>query len=394
MEQRRRECAPRKPIVRGYGETLFWVLLVSWSVFTGTQAQTPCTFCTHGPETTPFPDRQIAPDDQAPANTCGFLQNTVGFVQEGSSFCDGIRAVGTRCGCNIPPNACHFCWDESPVGNPDLELPDYPGTRLIPDSPPGALMSCAAIESYLHLVDQNDAECLEIQQDAALRCGCPPRPGETPVPDDTTNTTEAPIETPAPAPTDPPAAQCTLCLDGSAILYPDKPVTLGALPIETCADLELFAGLLTVEAPDCPGLQAFGTFCGCPKPPDSCSFCPNGEPVPLKDQRLNWLEEFVLNVPDPYRSIVADFSCELMEAITASNPGALFGLEDALYCVSTQLKSSICGCSPGWLTLVLAWGFRCSGFLSLAVSVFVCDADVARDPWPHIVMLVSHRDPC
>eukprot|EP00541_Cyclophora_tenuis_P002027 CAMPEP_0116544696 /NCGR_PEP_ID=MMETSP0397-20121206/2258_1 /TAXON_ID=216820 /ORGANISM="Cyclophora tenuis, Strain ECT3854" /LENGTH=115 /DNA_ID=CAMNT_0004068931 /DNA_START=297 /DNA_END=641 /DNA_ORIENTATION=+ len=81
-----------------------------------------CRLCVYGPDTIPDPDKVIADESSAPANTCGFMELTAPFVDEGSEFCLAIRATATRCGCNIPPNACHLCWDESPVTNPQKEL--------------------------------------------------------------------------------------------------------------------------------------------------------------------------------------------------------------------------------------------------------------------------------
>ena len=339
------------------------------------RAADPCTLCINGPEETPFPERKIAPDDQAPANTCGFLQDTVGFVDEESPYCVGIRATGTICGCDIPPGACHLCWDGSAATKPDLELQDYPATRLIPPpaAPPGVLLSCAQIESFLHTIDNEDTRCPAVQQGAGERCGCPPIPG---IDGNLRNTTVAPVNTTTnTTTTTPPVAStdalCTVCPGGQPILYPEKAISLGDLPISSCADLDLFAGLLSGDSEDCSGLQALGTLCGCPLLPDACSLCPNGEAAPFKNRRLNWFETYIVDVPVAYQSVSNSFTCELLEAITASNAADLFGIEDALFCISIQLKSSICGCSVGWVALTMTWGFRCSGFLSLLVCVSI-----------------------
>ena len=93
---------------------------------------------------------------------------------------------------------------------------------------------------------------------------------------------------------------------------------------------------------------------GCPTPLDSCSLCPKGEPVPHPDNTLIFLTE--------------SFSCGIAEAITASNPGALYGVDDSVYCLLMQYRSGACGCKPGWLQIVLPWTFRIYGMLSLLVS--------------------------
>ena len=334
-------------------------------------AAQPCTICTHGPDMVPFPDKQIAADDQAPANTCGFLESTQSFVQQGTDFCQGIRAVGTRCGCNIPPNACHLCWDETLATHPELELPDYVATTLIPASPAGQLMSCESLEGYLHTIDANDAQCSTIQLDAAERCGCPPLPGSEP--QNRTETPQPPVQTQPPVEEEEqeqeqePVALCTVCIKGEPIPWPEKPLELGDLPISSCADLQLFAGLLPGDSDDCAGLQMLGSYCGCEKEPDACTLCPNGEPVPKKQQKLGWFEDFAADVPDAYASVGDNINCEVMEAIVAGYVDRIFEETKDIVCRSTQLKSTTCGCSPNWIPIALTWSYRCFGLLSFLV---------------------------
>ena len=51
----------------------------------------------------------------------------------------------------------------------------------------------------------------------------------------------------------------------------DKPLSLGELPITTCGDLQSFTALLVGGTDMCKGLQSLGPYCGCTKPPNSCS---------------------------------------------------------------------------------------------------------------------------
>ena len=323
----------------------------------------------HGPEQIPDRNRLVDPTQgNTLTNTCGFLADSgTGFILEGTNLCQGIRSAATNCGCNIPPDACLLCWDGSTAPNVDLELMDYPATDLVPVSPPGVLLNCNTLEGALHTMNQNDPRCSIIQRDAGERCGCPPFPGSA---EEGTNneTTLAPTGTAVPVDEDEPEAlePCPVCVGGEPMPLPDKPLSLGGLPISSCGDLESFTALLVGGTNMCMGLQSLGPFCGCAKPPNSCSLCPNGEPVPYKNVKLNFLSDF--NPPEEFEALGDSLTCEITEAITASNPGSQYGLDDSIFCQSMQFKSNLCGCKPNWNQLLLPWSYRLSGILSLVVG--------------------------
>ena len=331
-----------------------------------------CPMCLYGPETIPDPDRVIADPSRAPANTCGFLDNSGrSFVREGTDFCQGVRAVATRCGCNIPPNACHLCWDESNITQPEVLFPEYEATDYIPITAPGIFFTCENLQAYLHTIDKDNPQCSSFQLDAGERCGCPRHPSNNDEDaDDKGNETETvetippqePVETP------PPGEPCKICMDGQPVPFADKPLELGDLPIASCADLETFAGLVLDGTFNCAGLQLMGQYCGCPVEPGSCTLCPNGESVPFKDQRLNWFDNFIGSVPEAFESIGDSVTCEIMQSITAGAAADLFGVDDGVLCWSNQMRSGICGCSPGAYAIALTWVCRLCGILSFVVS--------------------------
>ena len=333
----------------------------------------PCPLCSNGPEQIPNRDRLVDPTQgNTLTNTCGFLADSgTSFIQEGTDLCQAIRSAATTCGCNIPPDACLLCWDGSRAPNVDLELVDYPATELIPASPPGALFNCNSLEAALHTMDENDPQCSAIQQDAGERCGCPPFPGSEEG-GSNNETSLAPTETAATAPVPEDEAEplepCSVCVGGELMPLPDKPLTIGNLPIRTCSDLDSFTALLVGGSDECRGLQLLGPHCGCAKPPNSCSLCPNGEPVPNKNAKINFLAD-VEAPPEEFGSIGDSFTCEIAESVAASNPGALFGLDESIVCQFLQFRSNLCGCKPDWLQIVLQWAYRLSGMLSVLVSL-------------------------
>ena len=91
------------------------------------------------------------------------------------------------------------------------------------------------------------------------------------------------------------------------------------------------------------------------------------EPVPNKQQKLSWFEDFAADVPDAYASIGSNINCEVMEAIVAGYVDRIFEETKDIVCRSTQLKSTTCGCSPNWIPIALTWSYRSSGLLSFLV---------------------------
>ena len=79
-----------------------------------------------------------------------------------------------------------------------------------------------------------------------------------------------------------------------------------------------------------------------------CPVCVGGEPMLLADKALSLgglsCSTFgrTLAPPEEFQSIGNSLCCEITESITASNPGFLYGLEDSIVCLTTQLRSSRC----------------------------------------------------
>ena len=371
---------------------LLFLLVASCWFFEGSAAA-PCTLCEHGPAQVPYPEKVIGvPDDFSTTTTCGLLQSTLApLVDEGTPYCNGIRTMGTFCGCNIPPNSCSLCWDGSRAANASLDLKDYQARDLVPLSPVDTSLTCESLESFLHTLGENDAQCLEVQEDAGERCGCPPFPSITsrgppqPPPSnaksgnaakeagtDSTETVppeEEDTENDIKIATKEPRQSCSPCRNREdSILFPDRPLAAGDLPVESCADLEFFASLLLEDDMECGIVRAAGFYCGCPRPPDACTLCPNGESVPKPWQPLTWISRNVNHLSLRFEDVADSMTCGLMEGFVASNSAELLGTTEDLLCLSTQLQSWVCGCSPDWKQILLTWAYRMSGLLSLLVS--------------------------
>lgn len=329
---------------------------------TGVSAVVPCTVCKDG-SAVPFPDKAINVEG-IPVDTCRSLETTAGFLIQGTDFCNSVQSIGTLCGCEIPDNACNLCTDGSTVSNPSLNLPTYYANDFIFGAPEGVVLNCESMESILHNYEEDSTLCHSTRVDIATDCGCP----EVEV-----DTILTKFPTVSPAPTVDPPESCTLCLGGEDILFPDKPLDLGDLPIENCADLVSFAALLTVESSDCAGIRSFGPLCGCPAGPDGCSLCPHGEIPSRPDQRLSWFSEFGSSISDSFQSIGESLTCEWLDSTLQSLSKETLpfeGINAALTCLSSQLKSSICGCRPDWRQRLLIWSYRTSACLSIIVRAW------------------------
>ena len=295
-----------------------------------------CRLCEYGPESVPDPTKQIVDLLIAPSNaTCGYLENNAKSVEEESEACDDFRAVATRCGCNVPPDACELCWDQSAITQPTSELPEY-------ESEVYTTMTCQNLQAHLHQDrEEDDPECNFFQHLIGERCGCPPFPDDESSLDD---------------------EMCTLCFDGKPPLYGDREVHGFS-----CSDVALWATFLPLESLNCTIIQGFGRKCGCSEPPGACSLCPNGEGVPNRDQPLD--DVFIGAIPDAFTFfeifIVGTSTCGTTEDLLFA--AAPLGVDDLL-CWSFQMTSSVCGCSPLTFAVVLTWVYRISGLLSFLVS--------------------------
>ena len=374
--------------------TVILVHLLCWVATAGIvrandeeQQQRPCSLCQEG--VVLFPDKVVGPESQAPANTCEILQTFETFLSEGSAACDGLQAVGTMCGCDVPSTSCSLCWDGTRVMGLDsatTELPEYDVRTYIPASPDDMVFTCESLESFLHTVDATDSgTCHSLQASAGETCGCPPLPEDT---NDQSQNTNDPQESgtdgmshgnstvsddsdPDVSPPTKAFSPCNLCPLGETVPLPDKQISFGdSLPIDSCRSLESFVALLDGDSIDCVGAQTLGSYCGCSLPPSRnvCTFCPNGEPVPHKDREVNWISELAQDVPAQFAAFTDGLTCEVMEAVLAGGAAPLLGMPEALLCLSLQLKSSLCGCSPDWKQIAVTWSYRISAALSLLVS--------------------------
>ena len=336
-----------------------------------------CRLCEFGPASVPYPAKEIGDVFVfiAPANTtCGTIEGIAKSAEEGTDSCFEFRSVSTRCGCNVPPNACHLCWDHS---IPTSKLP------ASDESSGDIVAACENLSVRIHALEEGDPRCSILQRDSGERCGCPRYPEHTSNNTITINdTADTPMENNSRKPNEGPPSEppCTLCFDGQQAPYSDKLLDLENNVKVSCAEMDSFANLLQVGTTSCTEVQTLGLFCGCAPLPGACTLCPNGESVPHKDQTLDGT--FIGAIPEafPFFTEIAEaypfytlipggtLTCAIMEVIL--NGAALSGIDDVL-CWSNQMTSSICGCSPLTYAVVLTWVYRISGSLSFLVSRLV-----------------------
>ena len=334
------------------------LVLVLLLLLNGCLAQ-QCTVCKDGTDV-PFPDTPLNVDG-IPVNTCGDLQITGALLPSTNEFCGSIQSIGTLCGCPIPESACRLCGDNDGMleenNATDRELEGYNASDFLFGAPPGIPMTCGSMQAVLHNEHENSTRCLSLLQSVGETCGCPASNSNSSLP---------PTTSPAPSVT--PIVPCQLCALGGDIQNPNRELTLGDLPVETCADLNNFAFLLDANSIECTGIQSLGSLCGCPVSPNACTLCPNGEPVPRPSVSLDWFDSFSSALPEFYSGFGNFLTCEIMEATLKTPSVALFSYEPDFICMTLQLKSWICGCNPDWKQKLITWGYRFSGMLSFFVS--------------------------
>ena len=365
-----------------------YTFILLLSLWLSVEAQ--CPVCgSFGPDSVPLLDKELGING-IPVDTCGTMEGIALALAPDSEFCGVVQSVGTLCGCNIPPEGCTLCWDGSPVGVPDVELPNYAAADYVPSSlPVTGVLNCETLQALLHTTDtQGSSQCLAIQQDVGVTCGCPQRPivinptmsptavnstdataTMAPVVDTSNNATD-PIEEP------PAVERCSLCPDGGVMAFPDKVLALDdATSNTTCRQWESFAAAVTTGSSDCELFGNFALYCGCALENKVCSLCPNGEAVPNPTRENRWFfEAFVSTRKTTFQSrlLPERMNCDLMASIVATewieSLAALFDLDSDLYCMAVQLRSWICGCSPDWRQYLLTWCYRISGMLSFLVS--------------------------
>lgn len=224
------------------------------------------------------------------------------------------------------------------------------------------------------LANDTDDLCLQARNDAAQTCGC--RNSFTN--SSTFNTTHTSnINKTTTSPANPPkqyVSPCSLCLDASIVpLFPNKTIHLGAFPVNNCDDLTVFAGLLASNDIQCQGLQSLGPYCGCPRPSGACSLCPNGEAVPFPDRFSPLIQGFKGLPSGLVRDLASNLTCGELESIVELPPPSSIGsgIDPALMCLVSQLRSGSCGCSQGWKAKLITWFYRVSAILSLVGSSFI-----------------------
>lgn len=382
---------------------LIWPLLV---LFQGTQTCVgQCTLCEEG---ITEPDKNLTLNGFPFIKTCGDLEAVLPFLDE--EQCGLVRSLSSLCGCPVSLNACQMC-QEGKRPDPTKELAVF--ARLLN----GFVPTCDVYESYLHSIDQTEPSCELSRALVSDYCGCGPdsttsttdnifdqKPACTVCPngesfpnrDKQINLTGLPFETcgeysdlattllvedsdfcgliqsvvaplcDCPIHHEP----CPLCPDGQPVLFPDKVINffdpvLGMKP--TCALVEARVRS-SVEAgtEECWEAQFFSSYCGCAPVEDHCMFC-DGEPFPVKDRKLNFLEVHGLVVDG------VQPTCELFETFQYR-----FHRKSTV-CLHMDLRSFLCGCNNGisdygiaadtnWKRALLSWAGRTGGTLSFVVS--------------------------
>ena len=342
------------------------------------EAQQPCTLCSSGNDDSVDLTKEFHLDG-LPVDSCQALLGTMPFLQQGDAFCPSIQAIGTVCGCPIPPNACTLCHDGSRVTDPLALLDGYEATDYGLVVPPGTLMNCEFLEAYLHSKGEEDSICLTTQVDVGEKCGCSPHPtGNTTGIEETIDSTTN-VLTPADDNKQTPTP-CNLCRNGGSMTLPDKAVDLESLPVKNCNELNMFAPLLPGDSTECLGMQSLGVYCGCPMAPGACTLCANGEPVPQPHRPVEW----IMNVQGAaaVAESAASMTCDLLASALADPPppGVGIDLDPDVMCMHAQLRSTPCGCRPDPRAVGIVWCFRISGILSLIGSLLIVRDILRRRP--------------
>ena len=337
-------------------------------------SSSPCKVCGEdGPDRFPFPDKPLGVEN-IPVQTCGQLETTTALFRQDSPFCDWVQSVATLCGCPVRENGCTLCWDGSPVTEPTKMLPNYTADDYFSVSLPGVVLSCEILDSTLNYqFNQQDPHCRTVQHNAGQDCGCPTPPASYNNNQSTTVTVST-NETSGRTSNEQTISQCSICPSGEPTPFADKPLNVVNSPYNyTCQDWDGFASAVANDSTDCSLFRSYSLYCGCPRDPNACSLCPLGERVPKPNVVLDWYRAtFVSTQTSRFNNQLKtlDPTCEMMESNAANADGARLWaqMDNDIFCMSVQLKSSICGCRPDWRQILLTWGYRSSGILSFLVS--------------------------
>ena len=384
MKTRNGCCCQRQPFDGGLH--LLLLTAVIWEILPIVQATTTttCSLCgVYGPPTIPFPDKPL-PAAARPLSQCLDLEESSFFIEADTAACEALQAIGTYCGCNTPPDACHLCWNGSRAIHKNLTLSNYTASDLLGLNGYDSSLDCETLEAFLHNVRTSDSqECFDIQLDVGQQCGCPPIPEEVILSRNNTNSTTdnnnnnaTGVAVDEETPSSSSLRRCTLCETGDPPPYPDRVVDTGGGGIQaTCSEWDTVAAAFEDGSGDCSLVRIGASrLCNCPVPEGLCTMCPLGEPIPYPNQELNWLSDFFLSSDGDAVQSGRDIflNCQLMEShVTAGYPllEEVFGSEEELICTAMQMKSWICGCQPDWRQIALTWCYRLSGILSLTVRL-------------------------
>jgi hypothetical protein len=269
-----------------------------------------------------------------------------------------------------------------PADFAQTELSDAEASQYnIFGAPSGTTLNCETLDSAIHfLAKDSDTLCQQTQLDYNAECcgfaegtgpavggGYPLVGGEPPS-----------LRTPPVNMTT--AKTCNVCLDGSNITLPNRTIALGALPVRNCSQLDTLAYTFAASDSQCGNIQLLGPYCGCPVTMRSCSFCPNGEPVPFPDRPFPLLGNLQGLPPGFLRKVAGDLTCGEFQSILDVDPVNNIGIDPGYACLVGQFRSGECGCSQGFQEELVTWLFRVSAFLSLIGSFFILRDVIKKSP--------------
>jgi len=343
-----------------------------------------CTFCLSGEISKPQQELNI--EEPFPLATCQDVNNVMGFIEDATDTCAGIRTLGGLCGCPAPQNGCRICPEGQTLvlSNKILDSPSI----ILDAAPIGLAKTCAFVESWIQTTEiRNSGTCNSTRIVFEQDCLCAIEGDqiddqiiEDPTSSPTTNSNETsspPVE----------AGSCSICPDGGKIANPDIKIPIeipdSPVPIETCRDLEASAVFLPATADECVnGIQLLAGICGCGESSSrspGCHLCPNSE-VPKPDNlfydanQMKSLGSYVDERTYAFFDESTIFACKFVALSFA-----LEGDPDSEECFVSQLRREICGCEPHPKMRVLNWCRRISAMLSFLGSLYIVISILKHD---------------
>jgi hypothetical protein len=102
---------------------------------------------------------------------------------------------------------------------------------------------------------------------------------------------------------------CSFCPNGQIVPLPDTELNIFGLPFNTCGQLESVLSLVIQDGTEmCSTFQKFSSYCGCKVAKNACKMCPHGE-IGFPDKTLTSL---MGNAGIP----AFDPTCKIFEALT------------------------------------------------------------------------------